>query len=180
MLPSGIWPIPPDESFILPALVRKILAFYGQVPPPACPKSRNFELQSASCKALEGVEPADEALFGRAPPHRKSVLSYPAPLSQQHLGIRDASWSTTPSKDWSVDSSDKLFVKLFFNVIKNLLQSFAHHVSFPPGSNLMKIHTSYTLCTRHQSKKKRSSGTNDRPAACTDSTERIRGYDRSL
>ena len=33
MLPSGIWPIPPDESFILPALVRKILAFYGQVPP---------------------------------------------------------------------------------------------------------------------------------------------------
>ena len=36
MLPSGIWPIPPDESFILPALVRKILAFYGQVPPLSC------------------------------------------------------------------------------------------------------------------------------------------------
>lgn len=103
-----LWFFPGDE-------IRNVV-----FPPPACPKSRNFELQSASCKALEGVEPADEALFGRAPPHRKSVLSYPAPLSQQHLGIRDASWSTTPSKDWSVDSSDKLFVKLFFNVIKKL------------------------------------------------------------
>lgn len=40
------------------------------IPPPACPKSRNFELQSASCKALEGVEPADKALFGRAPPKK--------------------------------------------------------------------------------------------------------------
>ena len=44
------------------------LAYYRLFPPPACPKSRNFELQSASCKALEGVEPADKALFGRAPP----------------------------------------------------------------------------------------------------------------
>ena len=32
------------------------------------------------------------------PPHRKSVLSYPAPLSQQHRSIRDSSLSTPPPR----------------------------------------------------------------------------------
>ena len=55
-----------------------------KLPPPACPKSRNFELQSASCKALEGVEPADKALSGRAPPKNHKKLPENPPSNQKN------------------------------------------------------------------------------------------------
>ena len=55
-----------------------------QKSPPGCPKSPLFKVQSALYATLAGVEAAEEALFGQAPPKNHKKLPENPPSNQKN------------------------------------------------------------------------------------------------